>query len=265
MYKMIAIDVDDTLITDDHIVTEGTRAALNTAIKKGVIITLATGRMFPSAKKIAAQIDLNVPLITYQGSLVKTLVDEKILYERNVPSHVAQFLYDYAKEHQLHIQAYYNDMLYVEEENEKVIAYAALSDIPYIVEPDLQKIISKPMTKMLFIDEPDFLDELAVKLNKEIGQEVHLTKSKANFLEILHKEGTKGHAVKFLAEYYGLDCSEVIAIGDSWNDHEMLQVAGLGVAVENAVDSLKAVADYITLSNNDEGVKHVIEKFVLAD
>ena len=90
-----------------------------------------------------------------------------------------------------------------------------------------------------------------------------MTKSKANFLEFMNPEGTKGHALEHLAAHYGYQMSEVIAIGDSWNDREMLQKAGLGVAMENAVPALKEIADFITLSNNEEGVKHVVEQFVL--
>src|SRR5437016_500393 len=86
MYKLIAIDIDDTLLTDDLVITEGTKAALAAAIEQGVFVTLATGRMFPSAQKIAAQLELNVPIITYQGSLIKTLFDEHVLYERSVPA-----------------------------------------------------------------------------------------------------------------------------------------------------------------------------------
>jgi hydroxymethylpyrimidine pyrophosphatase-like HAD family hydrolase len=78
----------------------------------------------------------------------------------------------------------------------------------------------------------------------------------------MHPEGTKAHALRFLASSIGCEMDEVIAIGDSWNDHEMIEVAGLGVAMANAVNSLKAVANYITLSNNEEGVKHVLEKFI---
>lgn len=263
MYKMIAIDVDDTLINDQVLVSEPTKAALAAAVEAGVIITLATGRMFASAKQIARQINLNVPLITYQGNLVKNLLDETILYERSVPQKMAQFLYDYSEKHGLHLQAYYNDELYVKEENQKVIDYSRLSNIPYVIESDLQKLIQKPMNKMLFIDDPEYLDTIAADLHQHIGDQVHMTKSKPNFLEVMHKEGTKGHAVQFLANHFGIECSQVIAIGDSWNDKEMLEVAGLGVAMENAVESLKEIADYITLSNNEDGVKHVIDKFIL--
>ncbi|XEC93799.1 Cof-type HAD-IIB family hydrolase [Paenibacillus tarimensis] len=262
-YKLIAIDVDDTLLNDDIQVTEGTKAALAEAIAQGVTITLATGRMFPSAKKIATQIELNVPIITYQGALVKTLFDEEVLYERSVPARAARKLLTFCEEHELHLQLYVNDVLYAQEDNRKVKDYSKLSNIPYVVDPDYDRLIEQPLTKMLIIDDPQKLDEMALMLKPLIGDQVHITKSKPHYLEFMHKEGTKGHAVQFLAAHIGCSMDEVIAIGDSWNDREMLEVAGLGVAMENAVPPLKDIADYVTRSNNDEGVRYVIDKFVL--
>jgi Cof subfamily protein (haloacid dehalogenase superfamily) len=259
-YKMIAIDVDDTLLNDEMQISEATKIALAAARDQGVLVTLATGRMFDSAQKIAKQLGFNVPIITYQGSLVKNLFDEQVFYERSVPLEAAQFLNDYAVKNNLHIQVYHEDKLYVKEDNQKIKDYAAMSNIPYIVTEDFTTFLLKPLTKILYIDDPAKLDAIAIDLQKRIGSRVHITKSKANFLEFLHPEGTKGHAVKSLAGY---DISQVIAIGDSWNDHEMLEVAGLGVAMSNAVESLKQIADYITLSNNEDGVKHVIDKYIL--
>ncbi|MFD0714768.1 Cof-type HAD-IIB family hydrolase [Paenibacillus sp. GCM10027626] len=263
MYKLIAIDIDDTLLTDDLTVTEGTKAALAAAAEQGVFVTLATGRMFPSAKKIAAQIELNVPIITYQGSLVKTLFDEQVLYERSVPEDAARELYQFCQDNGLHLQLYIEDQLYVEEDNDKIKGYSALSKIPYIVEPDFDRLIGQPSTKMLIIDDPDKLDRIAEQLAPVIGDRVHITKSKPHYLEFMHKEGTKGHAIQFMASHIGCTMDQVIAIGDSWNDHEMIEVAGLGVAMDNALPKLKDIANYVTRSNNDEGVRHVIEKFVL--
>jgi len=263
MYKLIAIDVDDTLINDDKIVTEATQQALEQAIAKGVTVTLATGRMYASAQAIARQIGMNVPLITYQGSLVKNLLDGHVLYERSVPQDAARRILQYSEEHGLHLQLYIDDQLYVQVDNEKTQSYAGLSKIPYIVEPDFSKLIDQPSTKMLIIDEPDYLDEVAVELRKILGDGVHITKSKPHFLEIMHSEGTKGHALTYLAEHFGCDLSEVMAIGDAWNDREMLEVAGLGVAMGNAVPSLKEIADEITLSNNEDGVAHIIRKHIL--
>ncbi|GGD76518.1 Cof-type HAD-IIB family hydrolase [Paenibacillus nasutitermitis] len=263
MYKLIAIDVDDTLLTDDLVVTPGTKEALAAAIEKGVFVTLATGRMFPSAKKIAMQIGFNVPIITYQGSLVKTLIDEQVLYERSVPKDAAQQLFDFCEARKLHLQLYINDILYVQEDNEKARGYSGLSKIPFVVEPDFNKLIDQPSTKMLIIDDPAYLDEIALELTPLIGDRVHITKSKAHYLEFMHKEGTKGHAIAFMAEHIGCTLDDVIAIGDSWNDHEMIEAAGLGVAMGNALPKLKEMAQYVASSNNEEGVREVIEKFIL--
>jgi Cof subfamily protein (haloacid dehalogenase superfamily) len=263
-YRLIAVDLDDTLLTDDLTVSDGTSQALTEAIARGVHFTIATGRMFDSAQKIARQVGLNVPIITYQGSLIKNLLDEEVLYERSVPVEAAKIVYDFCLKHSLHLQSYIADKLYVSEDNDKIRAYAKQSNIPYIIEPDFSRIISNDkQTKLVIIDEPMNLDTLFPELRELLGSQVHMTKSKPNYLEFMHPEGTKGHALRFLAAHYGIPMEETIAMGDAMNDHEMVQAAGLGVAMANAVPALKEIADFITLSNNEDGVKHVIDKFVL--
>ncbi|RKD24653.1 hydrolase [Ammoniphilus oxalaticus] len=259
---MITIDVDDTLLNDAGIVTEGTKQAIMQAMERGVKVTLATGRMYASAVQVAQQMGLNVPLITYQGSLVKNLIDGETLYERFVPQEITELLFDYADKHQLHLQGYFQDRLYGTEDNDKIKRYASIAKVPYTIE-DAAFLRAKPLTKLLFFEEPDVLEIHEQHFKKVFGDRVYITRSKPFFLEVLHRDATKGHAVRFLAERSGCSMSDVIAIGDSWNDHEMIEAAGLGVAMDNAIDSLKAIADYITRSNNDDGVKHVIEKFIL--
>lgn len=263
MYKMIAIDIDDTLLNDDLQVTQTTMQALKKAADEGVFITLATGRMFASAKQVANQIDLNVPLITYQGSLIKNLKDETVIYERFVPEDVVAYLFDFCVEHQLHIQTYYEDRLYVLEDNEKIKNYVKQSNVPYHVETDVEKLKHTPAIKIVIIDDPDKLDQLALKFKPKFGNKVHITKSKPYYLEFLHPEGNKGSALRFLAETFQCPQDQTIAVGDSWNDREMIEYAGLGVAMGNAVQELKDIANYITLTNNENGVAHVIEKFIL--
>jgi Cof subfamily protein (haloacid dehalogenase superfamily) len=263
MYKMITIDVDDTLLNDQRIVTEATRTALAQAMERGAMVTLATGRMFASAKQIAKQIQLNVPLITYQGAYVKNLLDEEILYARFVPEGAAEQVYDYATKHRYHLQVYHEDRLYAREENQKIQDYARISKVPYFIEPNFARLLKKPLNKLLIYEEPAVLDHIAEDLRVLLGDTVYITKSKPYFLEILHKEGTKGHAVEFLAQHFDCQLSQVIAIGDSWNDREMIRTAGLGVAMGNAVEPLKQIADFITKTNNEDGVKYVIDQFIL--
>lgn len=263
MYKLVALDLDDTLLNDELDITEGTRNALNAAMELGVVITIATGRMYASARQVAARLGLEVPLITYQGALVKHAKDGTVLYERNVPSDVVRYVFEYASQHGLHLQSYHNDRLLAKEENDRLIAYSRMSNIPYDIEPDFNRLAEKSTPKLLMIDEPDKLDQVLADLKAAVGDKAHITKSKPNFLEIMHPEGTKGHALQHLAAHFGIRQEETIGIGDSWNDRELVEQAGLGVAMANAVDSLKQVADYITASNNEDGVKQVIEKFIL--
>lgn len=266
-YRLMAMDLDDTLLTDELTVSEPTKEAMKRAIAQGVHLTIATGRMFASAQQVAKQVGLNVPIITYQGSLVRNLLDEQVLYERAVPTAAAARLYEYCREHGMHLQTYIEDRLYTAEDNDQIQAYAAQSSIPYVISESFETLVttSPHQTKLVVIDEPARLDAAKLELERLLGPDVHLTKSKDHYLELLHREGTKGHALRFLADYYDIPLEETIAIGDAWNDKEMIEVAGLGVAMANAVPGLKDLADYVTLSNNEDGVKHVLEKFVLAN
>jgi len=265
-YRLMAMDLDDTLLTDELTVSESTRETMKQAMERGVHLTIATGRMFASAQRVAKQVGLNVPIITYQGSLVRNLMDEQVLYERYVPVEAAARLYAHCREHGLHLQTYIEDRLYAAADNNKLQAYAAQSGIPYTIAEDFARMVttSTRQAKLVVIDEPARLDAMKSELERSLGPNVHLTKSKDHYLELLHQEGTKGHALRFLADHYGIPMEETIAVGDAWNDREMIEAAGLGVAMANAVPGLKELADYITLSNNEDGVKHVLEKFVLA-
>jgi len=261
-YRMLVVDLDDTLLTDDRTVTDATRAALAEAAARGVVVTLATGRMYASARRIAESLRLDVPIITYQGALVKTL-DGRVLYERTVPRDVAERFWQYCKQNRLHLHVYHDDTLYVPEDNDKSREYAALSEVPFVVEPNLGRLIGLPLPKMLVVDDPERLDRIMPELRDMFGDRAHITKSKPHYLEVLHPEATKGHAIRFLAAHFGCDMKEVIAVGDSWNDRDMIEAAGLGVAMGNAVEPLKAVADFITATNNEDGVRLVVERFIL--
>ena len=262
-YRMLVSDIDDTLLTDDLRLTPGTKEALARAVRRGVVVTLATGRMFRSAKQIAREINLDVPIITYQGSLVKTLQDGTVLYERWLSADAARLVLEFAEERRIHVQAYVDDRLISREDNAYVRDYSRLTGVPYEVEPHMSRLAAEKLTKILFIGDPGPLDLLRGEIAPMLEGAAYITKSKPHYLEFTHPEGTKAHAVRFLAERFGIGMDEVIAVGDGLNDLEMVQAAGLGVAVANAVDALKRAAGHITASNYEEGVRKVIETFLL--
>ncbi len=263
MYKLIAIDLDGTLLTDELQITPRTIKAIQKAVELGTVVTIATGRMFPSAKLFAQQLGINVPVITYQGAIIKDIADNEVMYERLIPPDIAQKLVEIARDKKIHLQVYQDDILYAASENDKIIEYSKKSEVPYKIEPDLGKLAKQGFTKALFIEEPTYLATLQDELRALFGEDAHIAKSLVNYLEVTHPEANKGCALLHLASKLGIDRSEIIGIGDNHNDIELIKTAGLGIAMGNGVQELKDLADYISLTNNEEGVLHVIEKFVL--
>jgi Cof subfamily protein (haloacid dehalogenase superfamily) len=263
MYKLIAIDLDGTLLTDELIITPGTVKAIQKAVELGTVVTIATGRMFPSAQRFARQLGINVPLITYQGAIIKDVDEKEVMYERLIPADIAQKLVEITNERKLHLQVYQDDILYGASENEKLIAYSEKSKVPYKVEPDLGKLAKRGFTKVLFIEESDDLEILQDELRALFGDRAHISKSAVNYLEVTDPEANKGSALLHLANILGIDRTEIIGIGDNHNDIELIKTAGLGVVMGNGVKELKEIADYVSFTNNEEGVLHAIEKFIL--
>lgn len=263
MYKLIAIDLDGTLLADDLTISPDTVKAIQKAVEVGTIVTIATGRMFSSAKQFAQQLGINVPLITYQGAIIKDANEQEVIYERLISPDIAQKLVEISSVKNIHLQVYQDDILYGAVENEKLVDYAEGVMVPYTVEPDLLKLAEKGFTKALFIEKPEMIDVLQEELKALFGNRAHIAKSKPHFLEVTHPEANKGLALLHLAKTLGINQSEIIGIGDNHNDKELIVTAGLGVAMGNAVKEMKDIADFVSLSNNEEGVKHVIEKFVL--
>ena len=197
---MIAIDLDGTLLTDELLISPDTVKAIQKAVELGIIVTIATGRMFPSAKLFAQQLGINVPLITYQGAIIKDVDEKEVIYERLISPDIAQKLVEIASEKNLHLQVYQDDILYGASENELLISYAEGVKVPYTVEPDLLKLAKKGFTKALFIDNLKPWNALQDELVTLFGERAHIAKSKEIYLEVTHPEANKGSALLYLAE-----------------------------------------------------------------
>ena len=262
-YKLIAADVDDTLLDPQLQLTESVREAVAAVMAAGVKFTLSTGRMFRSAKPYAVSLGLDIPLITYQGALVKNALSGEEFLFRPLPLELAWEIVEHVHTLGYHQNAYIDDVLYMERDTPEGQRYSAIAGVRPELVGDLLLVLKKAPTKLLTIAEEPLLDRLMEELKFKYAGRVHISKSKPYFLEFSHPEATKGYALQALAEHYGIKREEVIAIGDSYNDLEMLEYAGLGVMVANARDELKAKADYVTTAPNGAGVTEVIERFVL--
>jgi hypothetical protein len=262
-YKLVAVDLDDSLLGYDHKISAENKAAIKKTVDKGVIFTIATGRPLQSCLPFVKELGLDVPFITYNGALVIKGKSMEILYHKTIEPEDASDILEEAVEYSPTILVFNDNKLYVNELNERTQRYSKLSNMSAYLEKDLKKITKNGPTKVLLYHEPDQVKRIYYEIKDRLEGKVNFHISKPFFLEFIHKEVSKGNALAALAKNMGIDPKEVIAIGDSYNDISMIEYAGLGVAVENAYEDIKNKADYICKSNVNHGVAQVLEKFVL--
>jgi Cof subfamily protein (haloacid dehalogenase superfamily) len=263
LIKLVAIDLDDTLLDNSLRISPRAREAIRMAMERGVTVTVATGRMFRSALPYAQQLNLDVPIITYNGALIKTSLTQETLLHQPIDKVTADALLKLFKQNGWYIQAYVNDNLYVKEEDENTRYYESIAGVKAV--PIGDKIYSLPEvpTKLLAIAQPDKLREIHDIIKELFGEKVYAALSKPTYLEILNPQVNKGIALAFLAQRLGISREEIMAVGDSANDLDMIEYAGWGVAMGNAINKVRKTAQTVTGANDADGVAEAIEKYVL--
>jgi len=261
--KLIALDMDDTLLNDDRQISSRNCEAIRKAAEQGVLVTIATGRMYCSARPYAEMLGIDAPLVVYNGGLVKSWKSGETLFHQPVPVELAQEVLGFFREQNWYVQTYVDDVLYVETLSEKAQAYADYAGVTAVPVGERLFTCDQAPTKILGMADSDFVQEMGAAVAKKFGSRLCTASSKAVFLEMVHPAVNKARALSFVAEQYGIAQEEIMAIGDSGNDIEMLRYAGLGVAMGNARPAAKAAAQVVTADNNGDGVALAIEKYVL--
>lgn len=258
--KLIATDIDGTILKFNFEFNQEVKDCIKKLTEDGVKVVLVTGRMHSATDFIAEELGLDTPIVSYQGGLVKHNRDT--LYERHVDPNKAKEIIKWAKKNGVHLNLYMNDQLFVEKDDAVIRRYTGERSAGFLVKSFDELALSK-INKMLAID---FDDENKVTMWKNYletkYQDLHIVKSTPYFCEICHQDAKKSDAVNFLREYYGLKKEEILTIGDQNNDIELLAAGGIKVAMGNATDELKAVADYITDTVNHNGFVKAVEKFL---
>lgn len=263
--RLIAMDLDDTLLKDDWTISPRVVKAIQKAREQGVKVTIATGRMPISTRPYAKELGLDIPVITYHGAMIQQAVSGDILFRQVIPSQISAQLIRDLEERGIYAQIYLKDRVIAQTLNEWSREYARIASVR-IEEADLARVLSQEpegVEKILGIAREADLDQLRPFLSQRYGNKVHVTKSKPHFLEIVEASVNKGVALAHLAEGFKIHRQEVMAIGDSLNDLEMIRYAGVGVAMGNARPEVKEQADFVTASNEEDGVAEAIERYVL--
>jgi Cof subfamily protein (haloacid dehalogenase superfamily) len=263
--KLVAIDLDDTLLDSGLKISDSCLQVIRQVQQKGILVTLATGRMYPSALTYARQLKVDVPLITYQGALVKNSLSEEILYYRPLSPQPATEIIDFFRQTGVHYHSYLEDQICMEALTREGRYYAKIAGIEPVLVDDLMDIGSsgKAMKIMAVTEDKELLGDMERELKDKYGDSLNITPSKPIFLEIMAREANKADALRVVAAHYQIEQNEVMAIGDSYNDIEMIEWAGVGVAMGNAREDVKKAADFVTRSNDKEGVAEALRKFVL--
>jgi|TARA_B100002003_G_C14081097_1_gene520086 hypothetical protein len=261
MYKLLALDLDGTLIGKDLVISPRTKNAIGQLIARGVIITIATGRMFQSARPFAQELNISVPIICYEGAMIANPNTKEVLWHKPVPLNLAKRAIEIANKKELHINAYLDDELYVETVNEKAVLYASIARVSANAVGNLLDFLNREPTKLVIVGTPEEIDGIDKTLKDEFKGALHVAKSFPHFCEIAHRECSKANALSMLADKLDIAQSEVVAIGDNPNDVDMVRWAGMGIGMANGTDEVKEVADWITGSIEEDGVAQAVEKF----
>ena len=259
-YKLIVTDMDGTLLGSDHEVTEENKKALKEALDKGINVTVATGRMYSSAKSHISFLNSKVPIIACNGALIKDSITNEVIYSNHISKDKSLKILHILEKYNVYYQYYSEDLLMckkIDKDNKNLDKVKKLisNGVDLVFVPNLTEfIISKDILKVVVIEDENIhiLDEIKKELRKIEGLEI--TKSWFNNIEIMATGSDKGSAVKTLAKYLDIDRKNIIAFGDNYNDISMLEFSGMGVAMGNADEFVKSKADYITSINDEDGV-----------
>ncbi|MBJ3816797.1 sugar-phosphatase [Shimwellia pseudoproteus] len=266
--KLIAIDMDGTLLLPDHAVSPAVKAAIAQARAQGIRVVITTGRPFAGVARYLQELGMTKDsdyCITYNGALVQKASDGSTVAQTSLS--YDDYRYLEAMSHQVgsHFHALDRHTLYTA--NRDISRYtvheAAITGIPLVFCEAEKMDPATQFLKVMMIDEPEVLDAAIARLPAEVRARYTVMKSSPFFLEILNKQVNKGTGVRSLAEALGLQPQNVMAIGDQENDIAMLEYAGTGVAMGNAISSVKEAANVVTASNLEDGVAVAIREYAL--
>lgn len=258
-YKLIAADMDGTLLNSRGIITDKTQNAIKAVKEKGVIFTICTGRPIQGVEFYINMLNLDCPVITYNGAMIVIGKTKEIIFEQGLMSEDARIVLALGKEFKTTIIVWSGNKLYANVLNERVQDYKRIAAIEPILIENEDEIIQKGITKILWYDDVDKIDLFQNVLKERLQDRVNFCTSKPVFLEFFDNRVSKAVAMEKIGEYLGIKREEMIAIGDGFNDLPMIEYAGMGVAMGNAPEEIKTKADYVTLSNDEDGIAFFLE------
>ena len=261
-YKFVAVDMDGTLLNSRGEITPVTVEAIRALADKDVVFTVSTGRPMQGVEKYKELLCLMGPVITYNGAMIVDAKDNTVLFEQGLLREDARKIWELGLKYDTTMCIWAGNQLYGNRLDEKIHDYKKLSGVEPVLAEDVEMLLDIGITKILWYDGAERIEEILAQLSSEAFSEVSYCTSKPTFLEFFSKKVSKAVAMEKIGELIGITREEMVAIGDGLNDLSMIRYAGLGVAMGNAAKEVKEHAQFITDTNDEEGVRKVLEKFL---
>ncbi len=261
--KLIAIDLDGTLLVNSVDISEENVAAIRAAVAQGIIVAIATGRPHFGAVQLVEPLGLgDVPIISYNGAVIRKPGETTPMAEWPLAADVAFDIVRWCIERRLHTHYYFDDVMHVTRFSYWARLYKHRTGIVGVPVGDMRQFDGKSPTKILICVEPEKLPAVLEEAQAQFAGRAYVTRSMPEYVEFLNPEASKGNALRWLADHFGIALSETMGIGDMLNDLPLITESGLGVAMVHAQDEVKQAAQYVT-TDDYTGVAEAINKFVL--
>ncbi len=265
-YRIIALDLDGTLTNTRKEISPLTLHALLEIQEKGYKVVIASGRPTPGCRHIAETLQLGKYasyILSYNGGQITDCSSGRIVYQKIFPREFLPDLYEFALANDVGLTTYTEECMVTGTRTDKYMeSESKVNSLPIKTVPNFVEYMDFDVNKCLVTADPDHLAKIEIQLKEIYGTALNIYRSEPYFLEVMPKDIDKAHGLKMLLADLGLTADQLIACGDGYNDLTMIQFAGLGVAMQNAQPVVKAAADYVTSSNDSNGILHVIEKFI---
>ncbi|MDR3146134.1 MAG: Cof-type HAD-IIB family hydrolase [Treponema sp.] len=265
--RLLALDLDDTLLRSDLTISFRTRNAIKRAESAGITVVLASGRIPAAMERFSRLLGMHKRpgyLICNNGTIIQESQSGNIIYDIWIPRETALIAYDLVEAEGFPVQIYEDGVMYISRSNEFADYDQKLTGLRQVVVENFRAMVAAGCYKLLIPGDPMILSPLENLLRSYLGDELTIFTSKPYFLELLPPNTDKGTALARVAEQLGIERESVLAIGDSMNDEAMLRWAGIGVAMVNGDDRIKSMASMVTdKSNDDDGIADLIERYLL--
>lgn len=265
MIRLVALDVDGTLVGRDNVIRARVRSEIERVHAAGVAACLVTGRMYQSALPFARDLQMNAPIICYQGAAIVDPTTDVVLFDMPLPNAEVLDVVRLARADGVHLQLYRNDNYYCEARNRFSDLYAQISGVEPVIVPSLaETFATSDATKAVVISDAMVAERYAGRVKERLGDRAYVTRSYPEFVEIVSPLVDKGQALEFVAARLGICMDDVMAIGDSWNDEPLLRAARVSVAMGSAPLELRSIADAVVGDAEHDGVAEALERYVLS-